>query len=356
MPCFHPVKGFFGRQVNDTGKRSLVFTSDRSLVSSPVQVPCGRCIGCRLDRSLSWAVRCVHEAQMHEDNCFLTLTYDEKHLPKDGSLRPRDFVLFMKRLRHYARWHDRDGKLIKRRWYRHLCFEKLAFFQCGEYGEKGGRPHHHVCLFGWRPFDLVCVGKSESGCFYYGSELVRDLWGQGNIFIGDVTFESAAYVARYVLKKWSIDDLKEDDLYKAMKDYDLQVKTWKKSREKFFEGVTSRSLCIDAGKSEFYSGRRPEFVTMSRRPGIGDSWYAKFKGDLFPHGFAVLPSGKTVRVPQYYDLKFSLDDPFKMAIIKGERLAKAEACPDNSASRLLVREKVKKLTINQLKRGYEYEG
>ena len=127
MPCYHPLKGYFSSQLNASGKRSLVFSSDKALVASDVLVPCGRCIGCRLDRSLSWAIRCVHEARMHEDNCFVTLTYDKEHLPDDGSLRPRDFVLFMKQLRQFLVSHEwvvsDDGKgeyipLSRDRWQR----------------------------------------------------------------------------------------------------------------------------------------------------------------------------------------------------------------------------------------------
>ena len=85
MPCYHPLTGYYAREVNDTGKRSLVFSVDKALVDVPVQVPCGRCIGCRLDRSLSWAVRCIHEASLYDENCFITLTFDDKYLG-DGSL------------------------------------------------------------------------------------------------------------------------------------------------------------------------------------------------------------------------------------------------------------------------------
>lgn len=331
MPCFRPLKGYYGAAINkDTGKRSLVFTSDRGLVSSPVEVPCGRCIGCRLDRSLMWAVRCVHESQMHEDNCFLTLTYDDAHLPENGSLRPRDFVLFMKRLRE------------------RIAPCQVKFFHCGEYGDKGGRPHDHVLIFGWRPPDLV-FHTMRNGNPVYLSSLVAELWRQGIIEVGDVTFQSAAYCARYVLKKWSADNLTEEDLYEAMRKYDEAKKCGG------YDTAPRERMLADV-KASVYQGRLPEYVSMSRRPGIGSTWFDRFKSDVYPHGFVVLPSGKKAKVPKFYENKFSIDEPVKLAMIKGEGLIKAQACPDNSPARLSVREVVKKLTIQQLRRGYEYEG
>ena len=130
MPCYKPLKAYYSKDVNESGKRSLVFTSEKALLPVELMVPCGRCIGCRLDRSLQWAMRCVHEASMHEDNCFITLTFDDDHLG-DGSLKVSDFQNFMKRLRQA------------------IAPKKVRFFHCGEYGAKLSRPHHHACLFGF---------------------------------------------------------------------------------------------------------------------------------------------------------------------------------------------------------------
>ena len=127
------------------------------LLDKPVELPCGRCIGCKLERARQWAVRCMHEAALHEANCFVTLTYEDDKLPPDGGLRPRDFVLFMKRLR------KRYGNGIR-------------FFHCGEYGEKFLRPHHHVLLFNhdW-PDKRVCR-TSKSGESLYSSGELESLW------------------------------------------------------------------------------------------------------------------------------------------------------------------------------------
>ena len=147
MPCFHPITAYYSRVENPSGKRSLVFNSDKALVDVPMQVPCGRCIGCRLDRSRDWALRCVHEASLYEFNCFITLTFDDSKLPTcndcrkvescvanrdaGSSLRVCDFQNFMKRLRQF------------------VAPVKIKFFHCGEYGAKLSRPHHHACLFGY---------------------------------------------------------------------------------------------------------------------------------------------------------------------------------------------------------------
>ena len=128
MPCFCPLEGWRSKDRSSTGKRKIVFNPRDALRDMPVTVPCGQCIGCRLERSRQWAVRCIHEASLHEDNCFITLTYDDAHLPTDLSLNVSHFQKFMKRLR------KRFG-------------EGIRFFHCGEYGENFGRPHYHACLF-----------------------------------------------------------------------------------------------------------------------------------------------------------------------------------------------------------------
>ena len=219
MPCYRPLTGYYSREVNETGKRSLVFSVDKSLVDVPVTVPCGRCIGCRLDRSLSWAVRCIHEASLYDENCFITLTFDDKHLG-DGSLHVSDFQKFMKRFRQFV-----SPRIIR-------------FFHCGEYGAKFSRPHHHACIFNYDFPDKKPFGKD-----IYTSEILQSLWPFGFSTVGRVTMQSAAYVARYVLKKWSRENLEGTELYEAME-----------------------ALSNEDAKAKFYDGKHPEYVTMSRRP------------------------------------------------------------------------------------------
>lgn len=306
MPCYHPLTGFYGREVNDSGKRSLVFSVADALVDIPVQVPCGRCIGCRLDRSLSWAVRCIHEASLYEQNCFITLTFDDAHLG-DGSLHVSDFQNFMKRFRQFV-----SPTLIR-------------FFHCGEYGAKFSRPHHHACIFNYDFPDKKPLGKE-----LYTSEILSKLWPYGFSTVGRVTLQSAAYVARYVLKKWSKDNLKGEELYDAM-----------------------QGLSDEEKRKVFYGGRHEEYVTMSRRPGLGQEWYNKFSSEVYPSGFVVLPNGRKVKPPKYYDSRFELDNVVDFSKIKGERSQRAQSSVDNTKERLEVREAVRLARSNQSKRGFE---
>lgn len=129
-----------------------------------------------------WAVRIVHEAQMWPQNSFITLTYRPEDLPQGGSLNVEHYQLFMKKLRARNTGH------------------KIRFFHCGEYGEKLSRPHYHAILFNY-DFPDKKVFSEKNGNTIYTSELLEDIWGKGFCTIGDVTFQSAAYVARYVMKK-----------------------------------------------------------------------------------------------------------------------------------------------------------
>lgn len=98
MPCYHPIAAWRGRKAGPSGKVPLVFQKEDSC-GVEVKLPCGRCIGCRLEYSRQWAVRLMHEAQLHTQNCFLTLTYRDADLPARGVLTKRHWQLFAKRLR-----------------------------------------------------------------------------------------------------------------------------------------------------------------------------------------------------------------------------------------------------------------
>ena len=98
MACYHPMQGYRSAEVTKNGKRKIVFSPQKGYIDLPVKVACGQCIGCRLERSRQWAVRCMHEASMHMFNSFVTLTYDDDHLPEYNSLNYKHFQDFMKRL------------------------------------------------------------------------------------------------------------------------------------------------------------------------------------------------------------------------------------------------------------------
>lgn len=289
MPCYGPLTAFYAKEVNPTGKRSLVFNPTLSHSGIPIKLPCGQCIGCRLERSRQWAVRCLHENKCHDSSAFLTLTYDDEHLPQGATLVKRDLQLFMKRIRKSRT-------------------NTLRFFACGEYGETTLRPHYHVLLFG-TDFGDKRFYKEKAGEKLYTSAELDDIWSMGRTAIGAVSFESAAYVARYVLKK-----------------------------------VTGESA------DWHYSGRVPEFVNMSRRPGIGATWLSRYGSEVYTHD-SVIVRGIEARPPRFYDNRYELVDPAKMQeIVKSRRVTGKLFDPENSSRRRRTREVVKTAQVGLYRR------
>jgi hypothetical protein len=290
MPCYKPVDAWR----KDNGQVDFYNKGQ----GRPLKVPCGQCIGCRVDRSKEWALRCVHEAQGHKENCFITLTYNAENLPPDGGLRKKHFQDFMKRLR------------------KHIAPQKVRFYHCGEYGDKNNRPHYHAILFGYNFDDWIYLFDSESGHPVYTSPKLEKIWKKGFVTIGEVTFESAAYVARYIMKK--INGKARDK---------VNEKTGLKPYERF-NSFTGEVVEVS-----------PEYTTMSRRPGIGHSWFSLYSSDVYPKGF-VTHKGKRMSPPRYYDEQLRRTNPDLYDRLKAERAADAYESPDNSASRLAAREKV----------------
>lgn len=292
MPCYKPLKGWYSKTRNPTGKRSIVFKRSEAHYDRPIQIPCGQCVGCRLERSRQWAIRCVHESSLYEQNCFITLTYNDENLNDKSTLVKADFQKFMKRLR------KKFG-------------DNIRFFHCGEYGEKNQRPHYHACIFNF-DFPDKELWSIRNNVRLYRSQILQELWPFGFSTIGDVTFESAAYVARYIMKKINGDKAKEH-----------------------------------------YQGKLPEYTTMSRRPGIGKEWLNKFSSDVYPHDKVVLRNDVICKPPKYYDNQFELDNPEIMTKLKNIRKTTARLNPDNTEQRLAVRGKVKLEKIKNLRRTYE---
>ena len=293
MACFYPLKGWRSRTPSKNGKYPIVFNLDDAYADRPVEVACGQCTGCRLEHSRQWALRCVHEAKLYDDNSFITLTYNDENLPKDGSVDIQHFQKFIKKLR------KRFGSGIR-------------YFHCGEYGENFNRPHYHALLFNFNPGDRRLHSVS-GGHRLYTSTTLDECWNhRGYVFVGDVTFQSAAYVARYVMKKVTGDRAKEH-----------------------------------------YKGRKPEYISMSRRPGIGRDFFAQYHQEMYRDDFIVL-DGKKHRIPRYYDKQQELIDPDRLSDIKFNRQLKAAAhSENNSEERLIVRDTCQKLRASRLIRSYE---
>lgn len=317
LSCYHPLKGFrVGTTENGKADLRVVsysvdhleyypsdkkwhsigfdFVSSRAsrVVKDFVSIPCGRCVGCRMDYSRQWALRCMLELQYHESAYFVTLTYDDAHVPVSYysdpdtgealpslTLRKSDFQKFMKRLR----FHFSD------------C--QIRFFAAGEYGSTTYRPHYHAIIFGLKLDDLVPYSRSAQGYSYYNSESLQRCWSiydreldsydsLGYAVVGEVTFETAAYTARYVMKK----------LY--------------------------------GSEAEFYStfSLEPPFTLMSRRPGIARQYFEDHP-DLYESDFLNISTpkgGKKFKPPRYFDQLYDIEYPDKMEEIKKTRRKIAE--------------------------------
>nr|WAE43535.1 MAG: replication initiator protein [Microviridae sp.] len=301
MPCYYPITAYRSKSGRSPkGGWPIVFNRREGYDDKIVIIPCGQCIGCRLEKSRQWAIRCVNESQMYTENCFITLTYRDEDIPETLSLIKPDLQKFWKRLR----------KTIKFRYY-----------AAGEYGDINGRPHYHSCIFGYRPNiginnkEMHPVGQCEicrsikkREVPLYHSKFLDEKWKKGIVIIGDVTFESAAYVARYVMKKMTGD------------------------------------------QKINYHGREPEFAMMSRKPGIGSTWYDKYKTDLYPRDKQVIRGGIQCKPALYYDRKYDIIDPQKMRVIhyRREKLAKQQGEIERSWERLKIKETVKKIKIERL--------
>jgi len=305
MPCYHPLTAY--RSLSQGGK--VVFAAP-SPFAPEIQLPCGQCIGCRLDRSRKWAIRCVHEASMYEKNCFVTLTYSDVHLPRSGSLEKGALSKFIRKLR------KRHGAGIR-------------FYACGEYGGEYGRPHFHVCFFNFDPADKSLLSVRDGVRLYVSADL-DDLWGLGFVTVGEVSFESAAYVARYVMKKLTGPAAEA-----------LQA-----------DGAPGPYSRLDEVTGEIFQVAS-EFNLMSRRPGIGKPWLDKFMSDVYPDDFVVV-RGVKMKPPRYYDDQYGKVFIDAHAEMKQERRAVGrKRAWDNTPARLKVREKITRSRLTQLKRTVE---
>lgn len=331
MPCFHPKTVWRNPRYlsRKSGKPRIFFpkksVSFKTFLFGPrpyppeayfpsiaklpdtevLQIPCGKmCIGCQEVYSRAWAVRCVHEASRHDENCFITLTYNDEFCP-DGLVK-RDFQLFMKRLRRFIAGARQGPE------------GRVSYYMAGEYGSLNFRPHFHACLFGYDFPDRVLFSV-RNDVSLYTSRILSSLWSDpktgkslGFCSVGDVTFESAAYIARYVGKK------------------------------------------VRGSKADkHYKGRQPEYVNMSLRPAIGKDWFHAYKDSVFPDDFVLVKGGMKAKPPRYYDKLFELTDPRMSSIIKSDRKYRAGLSPDNTPERLRAREVVKLAQLKQLKRSLE---
>lgn len=291
MPCYGPLTAY--RPKSDAPDRRLVFKKSDSETGIGIKIPCGKCPGCKLEQSRQWAVRCMHEKRLNSASCFITLTYDDHNLPNDRALVRSDLTKFLKRC-----WHINN---------------RLRYFACGEYGETTDRPHYHVLLLDTDFMDKKLI-KSGSQYNLYASSVLSKLWQKGNHALGDVSFESAAYVARYCMKKRQNGKTRTD-------------------------------------------GKTPEYIVMSRRPGLGTGYFTKYKNEIINHD-TIIVNGLPAALPRFYDsmlekeyagLTDKLGFYTKMELVKLKRrrkLTSPQSRADRSQRRLRIREVV---TLAKLK-------
>lgn len=310
------------------------FFKAHNIMQEYQRVPCGWCVGCQEKYSKDWAIRCVKEAELYPNNYFITLTYDDEHLPingvtedfeifsketgeiaetnYNGSLRESDLTTFLKKLRRHYEYH-----------YNHTG---IRFFACGEYGPTTQRPHYHAILFNM-PINLTelkILRVTEDNNFLYECKELEELWGKGFITLAEVNWDTCAYVARYVMKK---------QRGKVPEEYYLE------------------------------NGQNKEFIRMSRMPGIGKDFASTEVLNKIYENDEMIVKGHRENIsiakpPSYYDRIYDAINPTQMQKIKdqrkaiaieGEKILSLQSSYD-TATRLKVAEAEKTRKWNSLSR------
>jgi len=274
------------------------------MYGTEMQIPCKNCVGCRLDNARSWATRLMHERPHHDLACFLTFTYNNHFLPKNGSLDKTHFQLFMKRLRKYHHYYNPGAGNLK-------------YYMCGEYGGNTQRAHYHAIVFGLDFADKKFHKVTKKGERLYVSPKLDSLWGMGNCYIGSVTHKSAGYTARYCLKKVNGENAIEH--YKRVN--------------------TETGEIVQVEK---------EYMACSN--GLGLAHFEQHYQTMYLRDSCIV-EGKETPVPKYYDRKLEQINPDWLEEIKEKRKADAlKRKEDNTRERLAVREEIKQAQVNLLKR------
>lgn len=320
MPCYSPLEGY---KDPETGG----FQYRRENTKEKMTVPCGGCIGCRLDRARHWTARLIHESHCHPKNTFITLTYDNLNLPENGSLDLEHLQKFMKRMRR-AREVRKGRKVLHR--------EKIKYYAVGEYGYicphgidismvphelcNHGRPHYHIALFNCA-FDVLLKYEdaSDQRPKYFSPEL-KELWPYGNNDVTELNPTTAMYAAGYITKK--VTGKNAEDHYRRI-------------------GPHGEICPI-----------KPEFNVMSR--GLGKEWFEKYHADCYPSDQVPIPSAANPRVenkpPRYYDNLLEKSDPELLDLIKRKRAKRATERPEeHTRSCLHDRYKVKMANVKMRK-------
>ena len=217
MSCLYPINAWRSRRLNDNGKREIVFRRRDGYEDMALQVPCGKCAGCRADKALSWALRCYQEASQYQQNSFLTITYDDNHVPNK---------LVKSHLQNFIRAIRDQGK-------------KIRYYACGEYGSATNRPHYHAIIFGTDFKNGTEFSVNET---LYTVPGLSETWGKGNIVLSEYTMATGCYVAGYVAKKIGSEN---DDQFQLMSRKPGIGFTW---LEKYWRELFNTGSIICEGK------------------------------------------------------------------------------------------------------------
>lgn len=310
MVCFHPKTAW----QNPTGsltepsqiyyqKKKISFREVKGW--NKIEIPCGHCIGCKLDSASMWGTRCTLEAKNWKNNCFITLTYNNEHLPhnKDKpTLRKKDLQDFLKRLRYYEKGIE-TWELTKEK-------NPIRYFACGEYGPKGGRPHYHLAIFNWKPDDLKFYKFNKYNQPIYKSKKLMKIWGKGFVTIEELNYNTANYVAQYTLKKAGLKPNKRE--YTG--EFEIIEKVDERNGEIF--KVThniQRKIQHDV---------EDEFTTMSRAIGIGKVYWDKNKEKIKNNGNIIIKIDGQVKakpIPRYFKKLWETENWEEYARFKYEK-------------------------------------
>ena len=305
MTCFHPVTVWVQTKADlDIPAKDYYALKKVSFKEVPgrikKEIPCGKCIGCRLDHANEWATRIFMESKMWQKCCFVTLTYNNE-LNEDGkpknlpvrfgemSLKKKDIQDFMKRLRWLKKGHSewinpRTGK--KERPIRYFC--------CGEYGPKGGRPHYHMAIFNWEPTDLKLYKQKkikDKLVSSFQSPELQKIWGKGFVVVEELNFNTAAYIARYVMKKAGLDPEKRKYTGKYRFEERIDERNGKYYTHTIRETIRKANI------------PEKEFIVMSRGVGIGRQYWEENKEKIKRNKGVFIKADDHVKlkpIPKYF--------------------------------------------------------
>lgn len=263
MPCAAPLQAF--RPANGG---PVSFRRPQQHTYKEIELPCGQCILCKLEHARQWAVRITHEAQLHNNNSFLTLTYSDEKLPPNGGLDYTELQRFWKRLRHH--------------------YGPYRYYGVGEYGDETQRPHYHACIFG---HDFTEGRRMLRGGDHplWTNKALEDIWGNGNVSVGDLNFSTAQYTAAYVTKK-----LNNERKY----------------------------VHVDEETGELIELEQPRAV-MSKRPAIGRAWLDRYGDAVYAHDH-VIANGRKQKPPRYYDRWLKERSEIALGMIQTRREAQVQ--------------------------------